>query len=220
MKEGTEENTSQDDTKLLIEAKKDFFTQLFTDIEEGFNFITEQSGEFFLNLKKDVSVKKDRKIDKDREVEKELEIKTGEDLKKEAKPKKEPTIKKQVVSDWQQFKLWWKNIFENLKNLDPKYKRFKKLYEKMKAVELKISEIKEDTAKIKLEISEVALMIEQLMEGHEDLEKYMKENLGSDWKILKNHWKRCKKGEISKWEFAKIGLSKVGKNFAGIFIKV
>lgn len=47
-----------------------------------------------------------------------------------------------------------------------------------------------------------------------------KENLGSDWKVLKNSWKRCKKGDINKWEFSKIGLSKIGKKFAGIFIKV
>jgi hypothetical protein len=62
-------------------------------------------------------------------------------------------------------------------------------------------------------------MIEHLMEGHEDLEVYMKENLGSDWKVLKHSWKKCKKGDISKWEFAKIGLKKVGKKFAGIFIR-
>ncbi|KKK43323.1 hypothetical protein LCGC14_0482060 [marine sediment metagenome] len=71
-----------------------------------------------------------------------------------------------------------------------------------------------------MEIAEVATLIEQLIEGYDDIETYMKENLGSDWKVLKSSWQRCKEGEITKWEFAKIGLSKVGKRFAGIFIKV
>jgi len=110
-------------------------------------------------------------------------------------------------------------MIKGFKNLNPRYVRFKKLYDKIRAVESKVSDIKEDTTQIKLEISEVAILIEQLMDGYEDLESYMKENLGSDWKLLKNSWQKCKKGEITKWEFAKVGLSKVGKKFAGIFIK-
>jgi chromosome segregation ATPase len=166
---------------LVQEERKDpitkFFSDSFTEIKNSIDSLTENSGEYTLNLKKEVS------------------------------------------SDWQKFKLSWKNMIEKFKYLSPRHKRFKKLYNKIKAVELKVSEIKEDTTQIKLEISEVATMIEQLMEGHEDLETYMKENLGSDWKVLKNWWKKCKKGDISKWEFAKIGLKKVGKKFAGIFIR-
>ena len=184
MKDSEEKDTPQDDIIIIQEQeqKKDpvgqFFTDFFTDMKNGFNTLSEESGEFFLNVKNDAS------------------------------------------SNWDKFKLSWKNFFDGFKDLSPRHRRFKKLYRKIKAVELKVSEIKDDTTQIKLEISEVATMIEQLMEGHEDLESYMKENLGSDWKVLKNHWKRCKQGDISKWEFAKIGLSKVGKRFAGIFIKV
>ncbi len=182
MKDNEDKEIAQDDIILVQEEKKDpisqFFTDIFTEMKNGIDSLSEESGEYFLNVKKDVS------------------------------------------SDWQKFKLSWKNMIEKVKNLDPKHKRFKKLYDKIKTVELKVSEIKDDTTQIKLEISEVATMIEHLMEGHEDLETYMKENLGSDWKVLKNSWKRCKKGDITKWEFAKIGLSRVGKKFAGIFIKV
>ena len=120
-------------------------------------------------------------------------------------------VKKDVDTDWQKFKDSWKNMIKKIKNLDPKYRRLTKLYHKLKEMDSTVSEIKEDTRVIKLEISEVAVMIEQLMEGHEDLEGYMKENLGSDWKVLKHSWQKCKEGEISKWEFAKVGLSKVGK---------
>ena len=128
-------------------------------------------------------------------------------------------VKKDADTDWQKFKDSWKNMMKKFKNLDPKYRRLTKLYHKLKEMDSMVSEIKEDTKEIKLEISEVAVMIEQLMEGHEDLEGYMKENLGSDWKVLKHSWQKCKAGEISKWEFAKIGLKKVGKKFAGIFIR-
>ncbi len=129
-------------------------------------------------------------------------------------------VKKDVKSDWQNFKDSWKNMIKKFKNLDPKYRRLTKLYNKFKELDSKVSEIQEDTKEIKLEISDVATLIEQLMEKNENIEDYMKENLGSDWKVLKNSWQKCKEGNISKWEFAKVGLSKVGKKFAGIFIKI
>ncbi len=87
-------------------------------------------------------------------------------------------------------------------------------------MESKLSKIREDTKEIKLDISQVSFMIEHHIEGIHDIEGYMKENLGSDWKIIKNSWQRCKDGEISKGEFIKTGLSKIGKKFAGIFFRV
>ncbi|MFX1499619.1 MAG: hypothetical protein ACFFDH_01490 [Promethearchaeota archaeon] len=128
-------------------------------------------------------------------------------------------LKKDADSDWQNFKHSWKNMIKKFKNIDPKYRRLTKLYTKLKEMDSKVSEIQEDTKVIKMSVSEVASMIEGLMEQHENIEEYMEKNLGSDWRILKNSWQKCKEGEISKWEFAKIGLSKVGKRFAGIFIK-
>ena len=82
-----------------------------------------------------------------------------------------------------------------------------------------MTEIKEGTTEIKLEISEVVAMIETMMEGINDIEEYMEKNLGSDWKILKKSWQQYKDGEITRGEFVKTGLSKVGKKFAGIFFR-
>lgn len=129
-------------------------------------------------------------------------------------------IKKDWQNDWQEFKDNWTNWIKDIKEKSPKYRRYKKLYNKMKDMESQISDIKADTIEIKLDISHVAFMIETLMEDISDIEGYMKKNLGSDWKIIKNSWKKCKKGEISKGEFVKIGLSKIGKGFASIFFRV
>lgn len=122
-------------------------------------------------------------------------------------------VDKNFQQNLKKVKVSWKRMMKKIKETDPKYKRYKKLY-------TKLSEIKADTKEIKLKISEVAFMIEHLMEGIDNIEDYMKENLGSDWKILKNAWQRCKEGEISKSEFIKTGLLKIGRRFASIFIKV
>ncbi len=82
-----------------------------------------------------------------------------------------------------------------------------------------VTEIRDDTNEIKLNVSQVTFMIESMMGEISDIEGYMKENLGSDWKILKKSWKKYKDGEITRGEFVKIGLSKVGKKFAGIFFR-
>jgi len=129
-------------------------------------------------------------------------------------------IKQDMKKDWEDIKTSWNDMKKSIKEKDPKYKRFKKLYSKLKKMESELTEIKEDTKEIKLDISQVSFMIEHLMENISDIEGYMKKNLGSDWKIIKNSWQRCKEGEISKGEFVKIGLSKIGKKFAGIFLRV
>ncbi len=128
-------------------------------------------------------------------------------------------IKKDVDADWGKFKTSWKNMIKKVKNLDPKYKRLSKLYKRVKLMDLKMTEIKEDTSEIKLEISEVVVMIETMMEGITDIEEYMEKNLGSDWKLLKKAWQKYKAGDITRGEFVKTGLSKVGKKFAGIFFR-
>ncbi len=129
-------------------------------------------------------------------------------------------IKKDVDEDWGKFKTSWQRMIKKVKNLDPKYKRLTKLYEKVKQMDSTMLKIKEDTTEIKLEISEVVVMIETMMEGITDIEGFMEKNLGSDWKILKKAWQKYKAGEITRGEFIKTGLSKVGKKFAGIFFKV
>ncbi|MFX1376301.1 MAG: hypothetical protein ACFFA0_10840 [Promethearchaeota archaeon] len=140
------------------------------------------------------------------------------------KKKKDPigkfflSVKRDFKNGLEKIKTTWDKMIANIKENDPKRKRFKKLYDKLKDMESQISEIKDDTTEIKLKIDDVADLIDKLMEEMTDIEDYMKDNLGSDWKILKNSWKKCKKGEITKKEFIKIGLSKIGKKFASIFI--
>ncbi|MFX0037251.1 MAG: hypothetical protein ACFE9I_16630 [Candidatus Hermodarchaeota archaeon] len=129
-------------------------------------------------------------------------------------------IQEDWKKNWQDFINSWNEWIKSIKEKSPKYRRFKKLYNKMKEMESKIKDIKSDTQEIKLKIDDVATIIEHLMENINDIEGYMKENLGSDWKVVKNAWKKCKNGDISKGEFIKIGLSKIGKKFAGIFFRV
>jgi hypothetical protein len=127
------------------------------------------------------------------------------------------TVKKDFLKGLQKIKTSWNKIIKNIKESNPNRKRFRRLYGKLEEMESKISEIKDDTVDIKIKIEDAKELIEKMMEEINDIEGYMKENLGSDWKIIKNSWKRCKKGEISKKEFIKIGLSKIGKKFASIF---
>jgi hypothetical protein len=142
------------------------------------------------------------------------------------KKKKDPVgqfflrVKKDFNKDLKKIKVSWDKMIKNLKENSPKRIRFRKLYGKLEEMEEQISEIKDDTTEIKLKIEDVADIINKLMEGIGDIEVYMKKNLGSDWKIIKNTWKQCKNGEISKKEFIKISLSKIGKRFASIFISV
>ncbi len=56
------------------------------------------------------------------------------------------------------------------------------------------------------------------MDRIEDVESYIKEKLGSDWNQLQHNWQEYKEGEISRGEFVKAALKKVGKRFLGIFI--
>ncbi|MFX1346311.1 MAG: hypothetical protein ACFFAI_14455 [Promethearchaeota archaeon] len=142
------------------------------------------------------------------------------------KKKKDPVeqfflqVKKDFNEDLKKIKASWDKMIKNLKENSPKRKRFRKLYGKLEEMEGQLSEIKDDTTEIKLKIDHVAKIIDKQSESIADIETYMKKNLGSDWKILKNSWKQCKKGEISKIEFFKISLSKIGKRFASIFISV
>lgn len=178
MKNSKDNDLPQDDLILLQEEKKGPIGQFFQEIKDDIEGFSDDSGEFFLKIKKDAE------------------------------------------EDWGKFKTSWKKMIEKAKNIDPKYKRMTKLYKKFKQMDSKISEIKEDTAEIRLDISQVTIMIENMMENISDIEGYMEENLGSDWKIIKNSWQKYKNGEITRGEFVKTGLSKIGKKFAGIFIRM
>jgi len=140
-----------------------------------------------------------------------------------------------------------KNIQNSLRNLKKKFKEMifgekeekniklaKKLLKKYKFLDKKLTkiqdstsatkdlaiQIKEDTSQIILDINEVSIIVEMIMNQVDDVEDYMKRNLGSDWKKIKNYWKKYKNNEITKGEFIKFGLKNIGKRFLGIFVRV
>ena len=114
----------------------------------------------------------------------------------------------------QQYKLSIKTYRQN-KKLE---KQLKQLEESLQKTHELTSQIKEDTSKILLDIEWVVILVERQMDRIEDVESYMKDNLGSDWNQLKHNWQEYKTGEITRGEFAKDALKKLGKKFLGIFI--
>jgi hypothetical protein len=127
-------------------------------------------------------------------------------------------VRKDFTISLKNLKASWKRMLQNMRENDPKYRRFKKLYTKLEKMEAKISEIQDDTREIKLKVSQVVFMIEYLMDDIKNVEEYMKKNLGSDWAIIKDSWRRVKNKEISKKEFIKTSLLKLGKKFVGVFV--
>ena len=132
-------------------------------------------------------------------------------------------------------KLWFDNVGKWLTNLSSKKKQLKsskktlnkteKVEKKLKKIEEQLQktmeltkEIKADTSKIVLNVESVIQILEYQMDHVEDIEEYMKENLGSDWLKIKNNWKEYQYGSISRGEFAKLALKKLGKRFLGIFV--
>ncbi|KKL73201.1 hypothetical protein LCGC14_2077280 [marine sediment metagenome] len=100
-------------------------------------------------------------------------------------------------------------------------KKLKKISKRIKMTNALAGEIKDDTSRIVLQLDEVAIILDHQMEAIgkiEEIESYMKANLGSDWNQVKNSWQEYKDGEISRGDFAKIALKKVGKKFLGIFV--
>lgn len=113
-----------------------------------------------------------------------------------------------------QYKLSIKSYRQN-KKLEKQLKRLEKSMEKTHEL---ASQIKEDTSKIILDIEWVVILVERQMARIEDVEAYMMDKLGSDWSQLKNNWQEYKVGEITRGEFAKEALKKLGKKFLGIFV--
>jgi len=105
------------------------------------------------------------------------------------------------------------------------YRQNKKFEKQLKQLEVSLqkthelaSQIKDDTSKIILDIEWVVILIERQMDQIKDVESYMKEKLGSDWNQLTQKWQEYKVGDITRGDFAKEALKKVGKKFLGIFI--
>ena len=132
-------------------------------------------------------------------------------------------------------KVWFANIGNWFANLSSRKKQLnfsKKTLNKTEKVEKKLKkieeqllktmeltkEIKADTSKIVLDIDLLIQILDYQMERVEDIEEYMKDNLGSDWLKIKNNWKEYQDGDISRGEFTKLALKKLGKSFLGIFV--
>ena len=105
------------------------------------------------------------------------------------------------------------------------YKEHEKLERKLEKIEASLSktyeltgQIKEDTSKMKVDMEVVVFILESQMERIDDVENYMKENLGSEWLQIKNIWSEYKEGELTRGEFTKAALKKLGKSFLGIFV--
>ena len=75
-----------------------------------------------------------------------------------------------------------------------------------------------DTTKIKLDVEAVSVILEYQMDRIDDVEDYMKQNLGTDWHQIKNLWDEYKEGDLTRGDFTKAALKKLGKNFLGIFV--
>jgi hypothetical protein len=126
-------------------------------------------------------------------------------------------LKKIFSKDYQeerQYKLSIKTYRQN-KKLEKQLKQLEKTMEKTHEL---ANQIKDDTSKIVLKVDWVVILIERQMANIKDVESYMKDKLGSDWSQLKNSWQEYKNGDISRGEFTKGALKKLGKKFLGIFI--
>jgi len=175
------------------EFKKSEFSIFVDQMSDGLDVFYVKSDEVFQKLKRAIN-------------------KTFQNIKSFFKgPKKEKDVEKE------QDKIRDKIYQQNLR-LEKKLEKISKSIKKTKSL---AGEIKEDTSRIVLKMDEVVLILEHQMEAIgkiEEIEIYMKENLGSDWLHIKNNWRKYKEGEITRGEFAKIALKKLGKKFLGIFV--
>ena len=108
------------------------------------------------------------------------------------------------------------------KKIYREHRKLEKQLEKMDASLAKTHElagqIKEDTSRIKLDIEAVSVILEFQMDKIDDVEDYMKKNLGSDWLQIKHLWSEYKEGDMTRGDFTKVALKKLGKSFLGIFV--
>ena len=105
------------------------------------------------------------------------------------------------------------------------YREHRKLEKQLENIDASLAkthelagQIKEDTSKIKLDIETVSVILEYQMDRIDDVENYMKDNLGPDWLKIKNLWSEYKEGDMTRGEFTKAALKRLGKSFLGIFV--
>jgi len=132
------------------------------------------------------------------------------------------------------FKFKFLNIFRDKSIEEEQYEMSKKLYHQNKKLKKKLREIeklidktqdvaiqiKDDTEMIMLEVEYVISIVESQMAKIENLEDYMMRKLGSDFDQIRNNWIMYKEGEITRADFVKVALKKLGKNFIGLFVNI
>ena len=117
----------------------------------------------------------------------------------------------------QQIKLS-KDLYKQQQKLEKSLKRIEATMEKTSEL---TEQIKEDTSSIVLKIDQVVFILDHQMGtlGKVDkIEEYMIKNLGSDWTQIKNFWAMYREDEITRSDFIKKALKKIGKKFLGIFV--
>ena len=117
----------------------------------------------------------------------------------------------------QQIKLS-KDLYKQQQELEKSLKKIEATMEKTSEL---TEQIKEDTSSIVLKIDQVVFILDHQMGtlGKVDkIEEYMIKNLGSDWTQIKNFWAMYREDEITRSDFIKKALKKIGKKFLGIFV--
>jgi len=152
-------------------------------------------------------------------------IKSGEFLKR---------FIKSIDNALKYFKFKFLNIFRDKSIEEEQYEMSKRLYHQNKKLKKKLREIeksidktqdvaiqiKDDTEMIMLEVEYVISIVESQMAKIENLEDYMMRKLGSDFDQIRNNWIMYKEGEITRADFVKVALKKLGKNFIGLFVNI
>ena len=132
------------------------------------------------------------------------------------KSKFQRLFKKKSVED-QQIKLS-KKLYKQQQELEKSIKNIEATMERTSEL---TQQIKEDTSTIVLKIDQVVFILEHQMNTIGKIpaiEDYMKSKLGTDWTQIKNVWSKYKDGHISRGDFIKEALKKMGKQFLGIFV--
>ena len=194
-------STPSREDKLELEKpkfRKSDFTITLDSMGDGFEMFIQKSADALFNLGKNI-----KKLFAFKKIKKKNDIKTAKLLK----------IRRKTPAERQ---------YDLSKKIYHEHRKLKKQLEKLDASLTKTHElagqIKEDTSKIKLDIQTVSFILEYQMDRIDDVENYMKENLGNDWLQIKNLWSEYKEGDMTRGEFTKAALKKLGKKFLGIFV--
>lgn len=125
---------------------------------------------------------------------------------------KKPSSKKDTKGRHQDIS---KKLYNQQRRLEKKIKKIENSLQKTSDL---ASQIKEDTDKIEIDVEWVVMLTERHMLMIEDVETYMKDNLGSDWNQIKHKWQEYKDAEISMSDFINYSLGRLSKKFLGIFV--